>query len=476
MHSTRFSALIVGALVLLPLGSSRVAAQLQGRFGDPVPGLTPTELARFQTGMTDGFDHVFTAAEGLGPTFNDVSCQHCHADPASGGGSTIFVTRFGIAPSGPNGFDPLDGSGPSGFNLGGSLQQDKSINSPTCDEVVPTVAGGFPVDANIVIHRVTPPTFGFGLVESIDDSVILALENNPPHPWISGVAHWVQPLEDPFGPMRVGRFGWKSQDATVMAFSGGASLNEMGITNDLIMTEGAANGDAAKLAACDAVSEPEDVADGFGFRHIDRMTDFQRFLGVPPQVPPSGMTGEALFISVGCADCHTASAFTTKATGVEAALAGKQIKPYSDFLLHDIGTADGIIQGMATGDEFRTALLWGVRTREAGGLLHDGRGVDFADTIDKHLGEASTSRGLFQGLSASDRQKVLNFLGSLGQVEFDADDSNHVDSIDWLSLQPAFTGPGSFFTPDSPTAIADVDHDGDFDLIDIGYMQRAHSN
>src|SRR5262245_62133959 len=95
MHSTRFSALTV-SVFLLSLGSSQVAAQLQGRFGEPVPGLTPTELSRFQTGKTEGFDHSFTAPEGLGPTFNDVSCQHCHADPASGGGSTIFVTRFGI--------------------------------------------------------------------------------------------------------------------------------------------------------------------------------------------------------------------------------------------------------------------------------------------------------------------------------------------------------------------------------------------
>jgi hypothetical protein len=406
---------------------------------------------------------------------NDVSCQICHADPASGGGSTKAVTRFGIAPSGPNGFDPLDGSGPSGLSLGGSLQQALAIN-PTCLEVVPTIAGGFPVDANIEIHRVTPPAFGAGLVESIDDADILYWEANPPHPWITGYVHMLHPAEDPFGPLRAGRFGWKAQEATVMSFSSGASLNELGITNDFAMTENMPNGDAAKLAACDAVPEPEDVADGFGFRRIDRMTDFQRFLGVAPQMPKSGMTGETLFTSIGCADCHVATAYTTKTVGVEAALAGKQIKPYSDFLLHDIGTGDGIVQGAATGDVFRTVPLWGLKSRISSGLFHDGRGVDLSDTIDQHLGEASTARSAFQALSAGDQQKVLDFLGSLGQMEFDVDNSHVVDAIDWLSLQPSFTGPGSFFTPDSPTAIADVDQDGDFDLVDFGYMQRAHTN
>jgi hypothetical protein len=474
MTSTRLAALTVSAL-LLSLGAGQAAAQLQPRFGAPVPGLTPTELARFNTGLTNGFQHSFLPAEGLGPTFNNVSCAVCHADPVAGGSSNQFVTRFGLAPSGPNGFDPLDGSGPSGLSLGGSLLQADSINSLTCNEFVPTIAGGFPVDATIEIHRFTPGCFGFGLVEAIDDNDILYLQNNPPHAWISGFAHNVTLLEDPLGPTHVGRFGWKSQVATMLSFSGDASLNEMGITNDLVMSETAANGDAAKLAACDTVAEPEDVADGFGFRKIDRMTDFQRFLGVPPQVPASGMTGEALFVSVGCADCHKQS-FTTKNVGVEAALAGKTIRPYSDFLLHDIGTGDGIIQGQATGDEFRTALLWGVRVREPGGLLHDGRGVGFADTIDQHLGEASTSRSAYFALSAGDQQKLLDFLGSLGQREFDADDNNAVDAIDWLSIQPNVTGPGSFFTPDSPSAISDVDQDGDFDLIDIGYLQRAHTN
>jgi hypothetical protein len=102
--------------------------------------------------------------------------------------------------------------------------------------------------------------------------------------------------------------------------------------------------------------------------------------------------------------------------------------------------------------------------------------VDFTDTINQHLGEASNSRTAFFALSSGDRQKVIDFLGSLGQREFDADDNGTVDAIDWLSIQPTFTGPGSFFTPDSASAISDVDHDGDFDLIDIGYMQRAHTN
>lgn len=474
-YTSRFATLAAGAL-FLAMCSDRAGAQLQPVFGAPVPGLSASELARFNTGRTEGFDKAFTPAEGLGPGMNDVSCSHCHANPATGGASGQFVTRFGVAPSGPNGFDPLDGTGPSGLDLGGSLLQAISIESPDSDEVVPSVFAGFPVDADIVIHRFTPPVFGAGLVEAIPDADILALEANPPHPWIQGYAHMVQPLEDPFGPQRVGKFGWKAQVATMMTFSGDASLNEMGITNDLVMTENAPNGDLAKLALYDLVPEPEDVADGFGFRRIDRMTDFQRYLAAPPQTPKTGMTGEALFISIGCADCHTASAFTTKSSGVEAALANKQIKPYSDFLLHDIGTGDGIVQGDATGAVFRTAPLWGLKSRESFGLLHDGRGTTLHDTINQHLGEASNSRAAFLALSAGNRQLVENFLNSLGQVEFDADNSELIDAIDWLSLQPGFTGPGSFFTPDAPAAIADIEPDGDFDLVDFGILQRAASH
>lgn len=478
MSKARVSVFLVGMLLAAPIppGSAQ-SPGVQPRMGDPVQGLSGTELARFFAGKSEGFEFQFPIAAGLGPIFNDVNCSGCHNQPASGGAGSKSVTRFGIAATMTTPFDPLDGTGPSGLSLGGSLQQSESIGAG-CEEVVP-------VEADFTIQRRTSSVFGAGLVESIDDADILIREANPPAAWISGRVHWVQPPEGPAG-LRAGRFGWKAQEATAMGFSSGASLNEQGITNDFAMVENAPNGNAAALAACDTVAEPEDVPDGFGFRRIDRMTDFQRFTAPPPQTPKSGMSGEALFVSVGCADCHVASAYTTNAVA-EAALSNKQIKPYSDFLLHDIGTGDGVVQGGATGEEFRTVPLWGLRPRIGGGMLHDGRGFDNNNpsddnhlllTIDMHENEAAPSRVAFQALAGADRQRVLQFLKSLGQLEFDYEGDHDVDSLDWffLDFDGLFSGPGAFYDADDPAAVADLDQDGDFDLVDFGWMQRATTN
>lgn len=450
---------------------------VQPRMGEPLPGLSATELSRFFAGKSEGFEFQFPVAAGLGPLFNDVNCSGCHNQPAVGGAGSKSVTRFGIAATATTPFDPLDGTGPSGLNLGGSLQQAEAIGAG-CEEVVPA-------QANFTIQRITPSVFGMGLVESVDDADILANEINPPAPWISGRVHWVQPPEGPVG-LRAGRFGWKAQEATAMGFASGASLNEQGITNDFGMVENAPNGDQAKLAQCDTVPEPEDVPDAFGFRRIDRMEDFQRFSAPPPQTPKSGMSGEALFVSIGCADCHLVAPYTTKSVA-EAALSNKQIKPYSDFLLHDIGTGDGIVQGGATGEEFRTPLLWGLKARIGSGMLHDARGKDNGNpsddnnllvTIGMHLNEADNSRLAFNALSAADQQHVLNFLKSLGQLEFDYEKDNDVDWVDWffLDFEGKFTGPTASFNADAPQALADIDQDGDFDLLDFGWMQRAATN
>ena len=143
----------------------------------------------------------------------------------------------------------------------------------------------------------------------------------------------------------------------MLSFSGDASLNEMGLTNALVGTENAPNGNQALLQQYDLVPDPEDQPDGEGFTRIERMDDFQRFLAPPPQTPKSGMTGETLFNTIGCATCHVAS-YTTGSTP-ETALSGKVIHPYSDFLLHDMGSlGDGIVQGMGTEKLMRTSSLW----------------------------------------------------------------------------------------------------------------------
>lgn len=465
---SHFSRAAGAAASLLATSVLATAQQpIQPLMGDPVPGLTATELNRFAAGRAE-FAHTLTEAEGAGPIFNDTSCADCHLGPVAGGGSTKFVIRFGVAASGPNPFDPLDA-------LGGSLRQEFSINPPTCDEVIPA-------QANVQTQRITPPCFGFGLIEAILDADIQVREAFPP-PGVDGRAHIVTPAETPSGPTRVGRFGWKAQVATILTFSGDASVNEMGLSNRLFPLDNSPNGPPTASQPCDMVPDPEDGPDAQGVHRIDRMTDFQRFLAPPPQTPRSGMTGEALFDSIGCNKCHVSTAYTTIPSAPETALQNKQIKPYSDFLLHDVGLTLGndIPQGMATKSEFRTTPLWGVSVRAPTALLHDHRAiggtaeVNLHNAIMAHGGEAATTTGNYAALSTSDQAKVHLFLMSLGRAEFDIDLAPNVriDENDWFFMRSLLTGPGSFFTADSPTAVSDFDQDGDFDLRDIAAFQRA---
>ena len=460
----RLALLFLAALLCQP--ARALAQEIQPRMGAPLATLDATQRARFDQGKVV-FDTQITAAQGLGPVFNNQSCKNCHLGPLSGGSSSIFVTRFGVAASGGNPFDPL-------ANLGGSLLQAFSINTPICDETVPP-------QANVVIHRITPPTFGFGLAEAVLDGDILVNEAFPP-PGVSGRAHLVQALEDPPGsPARVGRFGWKSQVATLLSFSADASLNEMGLTNRFLPVENAPNGDLVRLAQCDSVADPEDPQDSSGFFLIDRMTDFQRYLAPPPQTPRSGMSGETVFNAVGCASCHLSTPFVTSALA-EPGIANTSLKPYTDFLLHDMGSlGDGIVQGMASETEFRTAPLWGVSFRAPVALLHDGRvsggsaGQNIDAAILAHDGEGLASRNAYAALSSADKLKLQAFLLSLGRLEFDYENNNNVDEVDWFFLYPLVTGPAPAvpLTADSPGAVADFDQDGDFDLEDFGVLQRA---
>ncbi|HVS11265.1 MAG TPA: di-heme oxidoredictase family protein [Planctomycetota bacterium] len=449
---------------VLGLALACAAAQAQGgyqpRMGEPVNGLSAAELQLFLEGKA-AFAKALVESEGLGPIFNDVGCGACHSDPAMGGSSVRTVTRFGKKATATSPFDPL-------ANIGGSLLQVQAI-AQGCEEVVPPAA-------DVTAERITPSTFGSGLVEAIADADILALAANPP-PGVSGIATSVGTLENPMGPMRVGRFGWKSQLATVMSFSIDASNNEMGLTNVFLPDEQIPNGRPPKLAACDAVPDPEDRPDSQGFTLADRFTIFQRLLAPPPQTPRSGMTGEILFQSAGCAACHVETGFVT-GPAPEPVLSGVAIKPYSDFLLHDMGAlGDGIVQGAGTENELITRSLWGLISRNA--LLHDGRATggsfeqNVRDAIAHHDGEAAAARDAFANLSGLDQQLLLDFLGSLGRAEFDYEGDNDVDEFDWFFIEPSFTGPGAFYTPDDFASISDVDQDGDFDLADFAVLQRA---
>ncbi len=456
--------MIVRLSVLAALASPVArAGEVQPLIGEPADGLNAAQLDRFVKGRL-AFNLILSGPAGAGPVFNDQSCVNCHAQPEGGGFSGRFVTRFGKAATGGSPFDPL-------ASLGGSLLQESSI-SPTCAEIVPP-------QADVTAFRVTPQTFGAGLAQAVDDADILALQNSPPSANVSGIARIVQPLEG--GPLKVAKFGWKAGVATMLSFSGDASLNEMGLTNRLVPTENAPNGDLVKLAACDVVADPEDGPDAQGFDLIDRMDDYQRFLAEPPQAPKSGMTGEALFISIGCADCHIANAYVTTAQP-EAALSGKSIKPYTDFMLHDMGAlGDGIVDGIATEREMKTAALWGVSHRAPLVLLHDGRATggtaeqNLESAISWHDGEGSASRTAYNTLKANNpagAAQVLAFLMSLGRADLDMQGDNDRDEFDYFFWFLAMTGPGGAVSPDDAGAVGDTDGDADLDMADFGRFQR----
>ncbi len=464
---------------------------LQPAMGEPVPGLTPDQLARFELGR-DRFNSVLSEASGLGPIFNKDSCGGCHNAPLGGPGS-IKVTRAGFADKGA--FDSLD-------QFGGSLFQHEAIRIE-CEEVVPP-------EANIVAERVTPGMMGYGLVEAIPDAALLAFEDpaDSDGDAISGRANTVESFEDP-GVPRVGRFGWKAQVATILTFSADASLNEMGLTNRFLSVENDPNGirppNLGDPDFCDVVPDPEDsiaMGNGVDKEFIDVVTDFQRFLAAPPQTPRSGMTGESLFVSVGCADCHTPAYLTSGDPGLEPALSGKLVKPYSDLLLHDMGlAADGIAQGAAAELEIRTPPLMGLRVRDP--MWHDGgvAAIGFESRILRAVAmhcafgseaQASAQRFLnglvpgdcpecpvcpappVGGLTAGDRDAVLAFLDSLGRREFDQNGDNVIDLFDFFDFAACFGG--GPYAADDPCAVFDVDQNGTADLDDFDLMLTVYSD
>lgn len=456
--------------VFWTIPASGGSVTLQPKSGDPLNGLTPSELLRFVDGKAS-FEQVFVAETGLGPIFNKESCANCHNNPVGGSGGQT-VTRFGVIDEKGGGFDPLD-------SQGGSLLQQQSIDPVNCGEVVPG-------NANLQSLRVTPSILGFGLAEAIEDADLSAnADPNDTNPadGVSGRVHMVQPLEG--GPMRVGRFGWKAQVATVLTFSGDAALNEMGITNDLVPMENAPNGNLAALSMCDDVPDPEDTG-AVGTRFIDKITDFQRFLAPPPQTPKSGMSGEAVFASIGCTVCHIPSFTTSNDVGLEDAIRNKTIKPYSDFLLHDMGQLDlfdGIVQGDAQGPEIRTTPLWGLRIRDP--MLHNALAIggDFTTRVTNAIlthgqtgSEAKPSVDSFIALSPTDKAAVIAFLDSLGRAEFDHDGDDDRDTFDQAEFVNCYTGPGSFYTPDDSCSISDFDQDSDVDCDDWQGFDAAFLN
>jgi CxxC motif-containing protein (DUF1111 family) len=361
-----------------------------------LPGITPVEFSEFRLGLED-FTEVETAEEGLGPAFNGTSCAACHNVPAIGGGGIILELRAGYR----------DGSGGhAGLNAAGdTLIHLLSTPSHSCQVQMPD-------DVTVIARRAPIPLFGAGLVEAIPDEQLLALEDpvDRDRDGVSGRAAIV--VDAATGTRRVGRFGWKAQHATLLAFSGDAYRNEMGITNDLFPRESAFGVSPEQMRSCDPFPDPEDRRDPrTGRRGIDNFEAFMKLLAPPARgaVTEAAAAGERLFAAVGCATCHVPRLTTGPSS--HPAFNRRSVDLFSDLLLHDVGTGDGIAQASAGTEEIRTPALWGLRLRRP--LLHDGSAVTLTGAIERHAGEADLSRRSFERLTPDDRERVLAFLRSL---------------------------------------------------------------
>jgi len=380
-----------------------MAAAARGDFGAPLSGVSSAEHDAFLNGQL-AFATAETPAEGLGPVFNDVSCVACHMGPGSavGGNTKRTEIRFGKNVNGV--FDPL-------LALGGSLIQSQGIGHEGVLDTRQCASVSFagekvPAGANVQAQRRTTPLFGLGLVDATPDDTFkqLAADQAKKTPATAGIVNVIPRVETRQQNL-VGRFGWKAQNATLHVFAGDAYLNEMGVTNPTFPNENCPQGDCSRLS-CLVAPEPNDDGDD-----VDAFNDFMTFLAPPPAgPPPHDSAGEQTFRRIGCADCHTPT--LTTGPNASAALNGVTFHPYSDFLLHDMGPlGDGITQGDATGTLMRTAPLWGLRTQAT--LLHDGRATTVTDAIEAHAGQAAAARAAFDGLTAVQRAKLLEFLGSL---------------------------------------------------------------
>lgn len=365
------------------------------------------------------FEEIDLIADGLGPVYNAQACAECHQNPVTGAISQITELRAGHT----------DGSGNFVDAAGGSLINDRATNA-AIQERVPSTA------ETVRTFRTSLNILGDGFVEAIDSNTLLNIANNQPAQsggQIAGTFIQVPVLEAP-GNVRGGRFGWKNQHASLLSFASDAYLNEQGITNRLNLTENTSLGrfvgfgsgfdPVADNTPCETIpnrtcgEDPED--------DISAFAEFMRSLKAPPRdaavaATADSQAGAALFNQVGCNICHVTT-ITTAPTGtvinggaftVPAALGNKIIHPYSDFLLHNVGTGDGIVQngGQGTANKLRTAPLWGVRTRDR--LMHDGASLTRSEAILRHAGEATGVINNYRSLSVTQRNQIATFLNSL---------------------------------------------------------------
>lgn len=433
--------------------------------GQPLASVTgnTNDLAFFQTGLAQFNERQTVTGDnpGLGPRFNLDSCGSCHSQPAPGGtspasgifpnvgpnpqsqviangtvsGSTNTIPSFVLA-NGPVRearfpffFDQFGNPNPNAPN--GGVEDLFTVSgrsdAGSCSLQQPSFA--LAQATGNIIFRIPTPTFGTGLMANIDDSTLLANQAAKANNGFGIGGTFNHNGND----STISRFGWKAQNKSLMIFAGEAYNVEMGISNELFTQdrplpgEDMTTGLPSSCLNLAGIGYPEDITHSAGTSASTVTSDvglfaaFMQFLDqpTPSTSSPGGATsianGRRLFSAVGCATCHTSS-LTTQPSHLTAGLGNAAANLFSDLEIHHMGAglADNVSQGGAGGDQFRTAPLWGLGQRIF--FLHDGRTSNLLSAIEAHSSngsEANTVEAIFDSLSASQQQDLLNFLRSL---------------------------------------------------------------
>jgi CxxC motif-containing protein (DUF1111 family) len=389
-------------LILITIGCSPLTTEAPDDadvFDAPIPGLTDAEAAAFTRGDAE-FERRFAASTGLGPIFNNVSCASCHSGDGRGRLDNA-LQRIGSITD--------DFLRPQG----GPQIQDKAIPGAHAERLPSGVA---------VSLRLPPPVFGVGFIEAIPEATILAhadpddrngdgISGRPN--WVSS-ASYVHASEPNAGSTRIGRFGRKAQVSNLLEQVTEAYHQDMGITSDFQPVENRNPLSSIPLEAADRVIDPE-----IGAGTVQAVVHYVRTLAPPAPGADNALRveGRALFSSVGCAQCHVPR--LRAGQSAIAAIAGREVELYSDLLLHDMGDAlaDNRPDGGASGREWRTTPLWGLRLMRdfLNGqtlLMHDGRARTIEDAILLHGGEAQRARDAFAALTQPQKRALIEFVES----------------------------------------------------------------
>jgi CxxC motif-containing protein (DUF1111 family) len=373
------------------------------RFDVPIEGLPTADVDAFASG-DDLFDLPLRPYDGLGPLYTRTSCGACHDKGVRGPGLVQKMVSVGAD--------------------GVTDAADQSL-FPYGHTVHPLVAGGAstpvtpPADApNVKITiRVGPPILGRGYMEAVLDSEIervaaeQAARTDAIHGRVNYVTYASQPNPDTRfhahqpGDRVIGRFGLKARIAAIDDFTADALQGDMGITSPLRPTE---------IPNPDGLTDDLKAGVDVTIDSVNQRAGYVRTTAIPARAPADAHAAQ-LFSDARCSVCH-APAMKTRADHPIAVLAGIDAPVYTDLLLHDMGDAlaDGIVEGLATERDWRTAPLIGLRFNQA--FMHDGRAHDVDEAIAAHAGpgsEANESVSIYQAMSAADQKALANFVGSL---------------------------------------------------------------